>query len=133
MFPRSILSIVYALLALTVLAAATPWNVPTTTAKTVTITVTATAPGPTSTAGVCDSGAVQCCNQVTDSDDPVVGVLLGLLGIVLDGITGLIGLGCSPLTIVGVGSGSACSSNVVCCENNNVGGLLSIGCIPIIL
>ncbi|KAJ8454312.1 hypothetical protein ONZ51_g13098 [Trametes cubensis] len=46
-------------------------------------------------------------------------------------ITGLIGLGCSPITVVGVGSGNACSSNAVCCTNNNVGGLLSIGCVPI--
>ena len=47
-------------------------------------------------------------------------VLLGLLGIVLGDITGLIGLGCSPITVVGVGSGNACSANAVCCTNNNV-------------
>ncbi|KAI0371976.1 hypothetical protein BV20DRAFT_941118, partial [Pilatotrama ljubarskyi] len=57
--------------------------------------------------------------------------LLGLLGIVLGDITGLIGLGCSPISVVGVGSGNACSANAVCCENNSVGGLLSIGCLPI--
>ena len=47
-------------------------------------------------------------------------LLLGLLGIVLDDITGLIGLNCSPITVVGVGSGNACSANAVCCTNNNV-------------
>ena len=47
-------------------------------------------------------------------------LLLGLLGIVLGDITGLIGLNCSPLTVIGVGSGNACSANAVCCTNNNV-------------
>ena len=47
-------------------------------------------------------------------------LLLGLLGIVLGDITGLIGLNCSPLSVVGVGSGNACSANAVCCTNNNV-------------
>ena len=46
--------------------------------------------------------------------------LLGLLGVVLQDTNLLIGLDCSPLTVVGVGSGNACSANVVCCENNNI-------------
>ena len=46
--------------------------------------------------------------------------MLGLLGIVLGDITGLLGLGCSPITVVGVGSGNACSANAVCCTNNDV-------------
>ena len=78
------------------------------------------------------------------------GLLLGLLGIVVNGVDVLLGINCSPLSVIGIGSGNACSSNAVCCENNNVvstntalhdgsnsaflqGGLLSIGCIPIIL
>ena len=48
------------------------------------------------------------------------GLLLGLLGIVLDGVDALLGLDCSPITIIGAGTGNACSSNVVCCQNNNV-------------
>ena len=48
------------------------------------------------------------------------GLLLGLLGIVIDGVDALLGLECSPITIVGLGSGNACSANVVCCENNSI-------------
>ncbi|GJE92441.1 hydrophobin family protein [Phanerochaete sordida] len=129
MIARSVLTFCYALLALSVLAVATPWNVP----PPVTVTVTATAPAATVTEGTCSSGPVQCCNSITNSNDASVTSLLGLLGIVLEGVTSLIGLGCSPISVVGVGAGSACSSNVVCCENNAVGGLISIGCIPIIL
>lgn len=120
----------------------------------------------------CSTGSLQCCDstvsvsihRVSWKDAPILtgrahlqansaeaNVLLGLLGIVLGDITGLIGLNCSPLTVVGVGSGNACSANAVCCENNNVvsvrarkylvpgrssrkqGGLISIGCLPVIL
>ncbi|KAI0635188.1 fungal hydrophobin [Trametes polyzona] len=81
----------------------------------------------------CSTGPVQCCNSTVDADSASGNLLLGLLGIVLGDLTGLIGLNCSPLSVVGVGSGNACSSNAVCCTNNNVGGLISIGCLPITL
>ncbi|KAH9910760.1 uncharacterized protein BXZ73DRAFT_108527 [Epithele typhae] len=47
------------------------------------------------------------------ADDPVFGLLLGRLGIVVDV---LVGVDCSPIAVVGlrVGGGS-CNSNVVCC------------------
>ncbi|KAI0777702.1 fungal hydrophobin, partial [Trametes elegans] len=81
----------------------------------------------------CSTGAIQCCNSVTTSESASGNFLLGLLDIVLGDITGLIGLNCSPLSVIGVGTGNACSANTVCCTNNNVGGLISIGCLPIIL
>ena len=46
--------------------------------------------------------------------------LLSALGLNLQDTTAQLGLGCSPLSVVGVGSGSQCKSNAVCCENNNV-------------
>ncbi|KAI0746819.1 fungal hydrophobin-domain-containing protein [Daedaleopsis nitida] len=99
-----------------------------TTTKTVTVTAPASAP-----TGACSTGPIQCCNSVSKASDPVSSLLLGLLGIVVEGVDVLLGLDCSPITVIGVGSGSACSANTVCCQNNNVGGLISIGCIPIIL
>ena len=46
--------------------------------------------------------------------------ILGLLGIVLQDLTGVIGLTCSPISVVGVGSGSECSGTTVSCSNGVV-------------
>ncbi|KAI1798184.1 fungal hydrophobin [Ganoderma leucocontextum] len=81
----------------------------------------------------CSTGSEQCCNSTVAANSAEANVLLGLLGIVLGDITGLIGLNCSPLNVIGVGSGNACTAQAVCCTNNNVGGLISIGCLPITL
>ncbi|KAI1797439.1 fungal hydrophobin [Ganoderma leucocontextum] len=81
----------------------------------------------------CNTGSVQCCNQVSKANDNIVSTILGLIG--LGGTAGdvLVGLQCSPLSVVGIGSASSCSQRPVCCENNSQGGLVSIGCIPITL
>ncbi|EIW55689.1 fungal hydrophobin [Trametes versicolor FP-101664 SS1] len=78
----------------------------------------------------CNTGPIQCCNSVEKSDSAAGSAILSLLGVVLGDITGSIGLGCSPLSVVGLGQ-SSCSASPVCCQNNNVGGLISIGCLPI--
>ncbi|PBK98610.1 hypothetical protein ARMGADRAFT_584951 [Armillaria gallica] len=57
-------------------------------------------------------------------------MLLGLLGVVLSDVTALVGITCTPITIVGVGS-TACSQQTVCCQNNTFNGLIAIGCVPI--
>ncbi|KAJ8488970.1 hypothetical protein ONZ51_g3231 [Trametes cubensis] len=80
----------------------------------------------------CNTGPISCCQDVRSASDGAVTTLLGLLGVVLQDVTASVGLNCSPISVIGVGGG-ACSATPVCCENNNVGGLISIGCIPIIL
>jgi len=45
-------------------------------------------------------------------------LLLGLLGIILQDLNLNIGIGCSPISVVGVG-GNACTATPVCCQNNN--------------
>ncbi|HEV7736242.1 MAG TPA: hydrophobin family protein, partial [Chlamydiales bacterium] len=37
--------------------------------------------------------------------DPAAAALLGLLGVVLQGVTGQVGLGCTPVSVIGVDSG----------------------------
>ncbi|EJF60582.1 fungal hydrophobin-domain-containing protein [Dichomitus squalens] len=98
---------------------------------TVTITQTASGPEPTS---ACTTGSIQCCDstEAVSATDPDAAAILGLLGVVVEGVDVLVGLSCSPLTVIGVGGGD-CSSNVVCCEDNAYGGLISIGCVPISL
>ncbi|KAK1222960.1 hypothetical protein PQX77_014160 [Marasmius sp. AFHP31] len=79
--------------------------------------------------GSCTSG-VQCCESATKASDPSAAAVLGLLGIVLEDLNVLVGLNCSPITVIGGGNG-ACSSTTVYCEDNSHGNLISIGCLPI--
>ncbi|KAI0749867.1 fungal hydrophobin-domain-containing protein [Daedaleopsis nitida] len=88
-------------------------------------------PSGTSSNGSCNTGPVQCCQQVSQANDNVISSILGFLNIVTHP-DALIGLQCSPLSVVGAGGGS-CRQRTVCCENNSHGGLISIGCIPIML
>ncbi|KAH9857450.1 fungal hydrophobin [Lenzites betulinus] len=78
----------------------------------------------------CNTGPIQCCNSVESSSSAAGAAILSLLGVVVQDVTAQIGLGCSPISAVGLGQ-SSCSASPVCCENNNVGGLVSIGCVPI--
>ncbi|TRM67063.1 fungal hydrophobin-domain-containing protein [Schizophyllum amplum] len=88
--------------------------------------------GPSSTPGSCSTGPVQCCNKVVKASNPAAGLLLGLLGIVLGDLNTLVGLTCSPISVIGAG-GNSCSAQTVCCENNSFNGLINIGCSPISL
>ncbi|KAL0567377.1 hypothetical protein V5O48_014615 [Marasmius crinis-equi] len=74
--------------------------------------------------------AVQCCESATQASDPSAAAVLGALGIVLDDLNVLVGLNCSPITVIGGGNG-ACSSTTVYCEDNSHGNLISIGCVPV--
>ncbi|KAI0746816.1 fungal hydrophobin-domain-containing protein [Daedaleopsis nitida] len=82
--------------------------------------------------GDCNTGDIQCCNSVHKSDETAISTLVGLLGLDAGSISGLVGLQCSGISGLGVGGG-ACSAQTVCCTNNNVGGLISMGCVPIML
>lgn len=90
------------LLALPILAVATPTtnNSPSTTVS-VTSTSTATQP-----ASQCDTGSIQCCDSVQSSSSESAAGLLGLLGVVLQGLNVPVGLTCSPVSVVGVGGNS---------------------------
>ncbi|OJT15408.1 Fruiting body protein SC3 [Trametes pubescens] len=85
---------------------------------------------PTPQANSCSTGALQCCESVQSADSLGIAPVLAAIGVILQDINIPIGLTCSPITVVGVGSGNACSSNTVCCDDNSLGGLLSIGCLP---
>ncbi|KAF8966177.1 hydrophobin [Flammula alnicola] len=60
----------------------------------------------------------------------VEGNLLGVLGIVIQGVEALVGIQCSPIDIAGIGQNS-CNEQPVCCENTSFNGLIAIGCVPI--
>ncbi|KJA27020.1 hypothetical protein HYPSUDRAFT_35542 [Hypholoma sublateritium FD-334 SS-4] len=92
----------------------------------------------------CNSGDIQCCNSTTTSTSSstgeLVSTLLGLLG--LEALAGaIVGLECTPISVVGVGSGNKCTQQTLCCSGNNFGPsgtssggtLISLGCSPITL
>ncbi|KAF9257581.1 fungal hydrophobin [Marasmius fiardii PR-910] len=73
---------------------------------------------------------VRCCEQVQKASDKSAAAVLGLLGIVVQDVNALVGLNCSPITVIGGGNG-ACSSTTVSCTDNSHGNLISLGCIPV--
>ncbi|KIJ48514.1 hypothetical protein M422DRAFT_247861 [Sphaerobolus stellatus SS14] len=81
----------------------------------------------------CNTGDAQCCNSVSSASNPSTAALLGLLGIVVQSVTAIVGLGCTPITVIGAGQGANCAQQPVCCTNNNFNGLVNVGCTPISL
>ncbi|OCH84029.1 fungal hydrophobin [Obba rivulosa] len=129
LFARAHIFLLY-ILSLTLLAVATPWGAGGGGEPTVTVTVTAPATTVTA-ASQCSTGDLKCCDSTVSSTSGLGGLLLGLLGIVVEGVEGLLGVACSPITVVGVGGGE-CSGTVVCCEDNS-SSLISIGCLVLAL
>ncbi|KAF9552094.1 fungal hydrophobin [Agrocybe pediades] len=81
-------------------------------------------------AGQCTTGPIQCCASTGHSDDTTISKLLGLLGVVVQDVTALIGVTCSPISVIGIG-GNSCTAQPVCCTNNSFGGLVALGCTPV--
>ncbi|KAH7905555.1 fungal hydrophobin-domain-containing protein [Hygrophoropsis aurantiaca] len=79
----------------------------------------------------CNTGSAYCCDSVQSATSSQVTTLAALLGIVLGDITGQVGLTCSPLTIIGTGSGADCNQEPVCCTNDQFNGLINLGCSPL--
>ncbi|KAI0656172.1 fungal hydrophobin [Cubamyces menziesii] len=101
-------------------------------AKLVTIAAVAILAAATPTPGdTCSTAPIQCCQSVEPASSATAANLLKSIGVVVQDLTTPIGITCSPINVVGVGSGDACSANTVCCENNSFGGLVAIGCLPV--
>ncbi|KAI0337822.1 hydrophobin-domain-containing protein [Trametopsis cervina] len=85
--------------------------------------------------GQCNTGPIQCCNSVQSAKSLDSGSksLLDSLDLILEDLNTPIGLTCSPLSALGLGSGGNCAGTTVCCNDNNYNGLINIGCVPIIL
>ncbi|KAM5542017.1 hypothetical protein V8D89_004327 [Ganoderma adspersum] len=79
----------------------------------------------------CGTGGFQCCDTTETAGSAAGAALLSQLGIVVQDVTALLGANCSPITVIGVGTGSSCSTNTVYCTDNSHGSLVSIGCVPV--
>ncbi|EGN97250.1 hypothetical protein SERLA73DRAFT_183906 [Serpula lacrymans var. lacrymans S7.3] len=86
----------------------------------------------TTASTMCNTGTLQCCSSTQSLSDSM-SLLSGLLplGAVIEG---LVGMGCSPILPMGVGSGTSCNQEPVCCSGDTFGGpsgILNLGCSPI--
>ncbi|GJE95381.1 fungal hydrophobin [Phanerochaete sordida] len=71
-----------------------------------------------------------CCGSTESASSSAAAAVLSLLGIDASDISGLIGLTCSPISVVGVGSGSECSGTTVSCSNGVINSI-GVGCVPV--
>lgn len=55
----------------------------------------------------CSPGALQCCESVKPAGSSAVAPILAALGIVVQDLNVPVGLTCSAISVVGVGSGSS--------------------------
>ncbi|KAI5118970.1 hypothetical protein M0805_001109 [Coniferiporia weirii] len=94
--------------------------------------ILATATAGDTPASECDTGDLQCCESTTTSTSTEGQALLALIGVVLTDPTVLLGSGCSPISVIGLGDG-ACTASPVCCDDNSFNGLVAIGCVPVTL
>ncbi|KAH9913623.1 uncharacterized protein B0H18DRAFT_1126112 [Fomitopsis serialis] len=89
--------------------------------------ITDTAAPTATTISQCNvAGGAQCCETTTTAGSVAGAAALAVIGVVVEDISNVIGIGCSPLTV-----GQSCSYSPVCCDENGFGNLISIGCAPI--
>ncbi|KAF8532010.1 hypothetical protein JB92DRAFT_2690136, partial [Gautieria morchelliformis] len=67
-------------------------------------------------------GDAQCCNTVGAANSlPGVDLITGLLGIVIHDRSVVIGIGCVPIRVNGVGGGVTDCFQPLCCNKNSHG------------
>ncbi|KAF7796555.1 hypothetical protein EIP86_007735 [Pleurotus ostreatoroseus] len=73
-----------------------------------------------------------CCSSIVTSGSDEGIAALKSISVVLSDLNVPVGLTCSPITVIGVGSGSSCSGTTVNCSNGIDNGI-GIGCAPVTL
>ncbi|KAJ7128621.1 hypothetical protein C8R44DRAFT_873323 [Mycena epipterygia] len=95
------------------------------------VLITLAAATPNTTPPVTTPTSNQCCSSVQSSGSSAVSAVAALLGLDLSGLNVPIGLGCSPITVIG----NNCGGTQVTCDapEKEWGSLIAINCIPITL
>ncbi|KAI9570038.1 hypothetical protein HD554DRAFT_2170634 [Boletus coccyginus] len=86
---------------------------------------------PGGTTNQCNTGSMQCCNNVAPASS-VDESILALFGVgALQNVDA--GLDCNPISVIGAGSGASCTQQPVCCSDmKNYGNqLVGMNCSPI--
>ncbi|KAJ7697426.1 hypothetical protein B0H17DRAFT_1197481 [Mycena rosella] len=96
-----------------------------------TLFITLAAAIPTTTPPVTPPTSNQCCSSVQSSSSSAVSAVAALLRLDLSGLDVPIGLGCSPITVIG----NNCGGTSVTCDapEKEWGTLIAINCLPITL
>ena len=61
-------------------------------------------PTPGESPSACTTGPIQCCDSTEKASDPAAAGILKSIGVVVQDVDALVGLTCSPVTVIGVGS-----------------------------
>ncbi|EAU83834.1 hypothetical protein E4U52_001256 [Claviceps spartinae] len=85
---------------------------------------------PSGSSSQCNGGTIKCCNSVASSNDAVPKLLSSILNLGL-GLNTIVGMQCTNLNALGVGGGSSCTGQTVCCSGNDFNGVITAGCTPI--
>ncbi|EGO22851.1 hydrophobin [Serpula lacrymans var. lacrymans S7.9] len=90
---------------------------------------TSTSSTSSSSSSQCNTGSLQCCESTHSASSVFtasapLSILAALGG-------GLLGVNCSPLAPIGVGSGASCAQEPICCSGDSFSGLINVGCSPI--
>ncbi|KAJ7143030.1 hypothetical protein C8R44DRAFT_866277 [Mycena epipterygia] len=95
------------------------------------VLITLAAAIPNTTPPVTTPTSNQCCSSVQSSSSSAVSAVAALLGLDLSGLDVPIGLGCSPITVIG----NNCGGTTVTCDapEKEWGTLIAINCLPITL
>ncbi|KAJ7128502.1 hypothetical protein C8R44DRAFT_873219 [Mycena epipterygia] len=95
------------------------------------VLITLAAAMPWTTPPVTTPTSSQCCSSVQSSSSSSVAAVAALLGLDLSGLDVPVGLGCSPITVIG----NNCGGTSVTCDapEQAWGSLIAINCIPITL
>ncbi|KAF8872813.1 fungal hydrophobin [Infundibulicybe gibba] len=78
----------------------------------------------------CNTGTMQCCTEASNASNTANSIIISVAHIDANGVKALVSSSCSPITVVGTGSGYS-TSMPVCCTENNINGLVSFGCSPV--
>ncbi|KAG1732438.1 fungal hydrophobin [Suillus paluster] len=81
----------------------------------------------------CDTGEIQCCNNSTSYTSGAAKNAFTEAGLVdvAAVVNATVGLTCSPISVVGTGTGCSANQQPLCCSDNKYNGVVSLGCTPV--
>ncbi|EMD35900.1 hypothetical protein CERSUDRAFT_96125 [Gelatoporia subvermispora B] len=85
---------------------------------------------PQSSGSECQPAQVQCCDTMAPGDSDHMRAVGKALKMNVDE-SKWYGTGCSQSGLLGLGGGTSCTTSPMCCEGNDFGGLIGLGCLPI--